>query len=281
MRPIAANAAAMTSIATDYRQDTGCPHRYLQAIAEAGFTHVHWCHHWNTDFLYAKSEIGQINHWLEELGLEVTDIHASAGQEKRWASPLEYERLAGVELVANRLQMAARFGCDVAVLHIPVEPEEDAARLAYWDRVRRSLDSLVQPSRSTGVRIALENGGSPESWIPIARVLSDYPPDFVGLCYDSGHGNISGDGLEQLATHAGRLIAVHLHDNDGSTDQHRLPFMGTVDWGRLVELLAGSSYGKWANLEVSQTRSGYEDEGAFLQEAHAIARRLNEATATA
>lgn len=271
----------MTSIATDYRQDTGNPYPHLRAIAAAGFTHVHWCHHWNTDFVYSAPEISQIQGWLAELELQVTDIHASAGNEKAWASDREYERLAGVELVANRLEMAARLGCDVAVLHIPGEPADPPTRLAYWDRARRSLDSLAQCSRATGVRLALENGGTPESWLPIVRVLSDYPRDFAGLCYDSGHGNLSGDGLDQLATHAGRLLAVHLHDNDGSGDQHILPFMGTVDWGRLVGLIAGSSYAKWVNLEVSQARSGYEDEEAFLREALAIARRLTQDIATA
>lgn len=29
---------------TDIFNDTGCPAPYLRAIAEAGFTHIHWCH---------------------------------------------------------------------------------------------------------------------------------------------------------------------------------------------------------------------------------------------
>lgn len=267
--------ATALSIATDYRQDTGSPYPHLRAIAEAGFTHVHWCHQWNTDFLYAAAEVTQICAWLGELGLQVTDLHASAGSEKGWASPLEYERLAGVELVANRLEMSARLGCEVAVLHIPGEPEEPAARAAYWERVHRSLDALAPCSAATGVRLAFENGGTPASWIPIARVCADYGPDFTGLCYDAGHGNLSGDGLDQLAIHAGRLLAIHLHDNDGSGDQHVLPFMGSVDWPRLIGLLAVSSYDKWINLEVSQARSGYEDEAAFLAAALALAQRLS------
>lgn len=267
----------MNSIATDYKADTGDPYPYLRAIAEAGFTHIHWCHHWCTDFLYSTHEIGRIVDWLQELGLQVTDIHASAGSEKAWASAKEYERLSGVELVVNRLEMAACISCDVAVLHIPGEPAEEPARTEYWDRVHRSLDALEGYSRDTGVRIALENGGTTESWNPIKGVLADYPPDFIGLCYDCGHGNMSGDGLDLLEAHADRLLAIHLHDNDGTGDQHILPFMGTVDWPRLTGILAASSYEKWANLEVSQTRSRYEDEAAFLHEAHAIAERINAA----
>jgi sugar phosphate isomerase/epimerase len=268
-----------TSIATDYQQGTGSPYPYLKAIAEAGFTHVHWCHQWCTDFLYSTSEIAQIKDWLQELGLGITDIHASAGQEKNWTSALEYERIAGVELVINRLEMAAQIGCDVAVLHIPLEPEDEPARFAYWDRIRRSFDALVPTIQATGVRIALENGFTPQSWIPITKVCDGYGPELVGFCYDSGHGNMSGDGLDQLDEHSDRLIAVHLHDNDSTTDQHALPFMGTVDWTRLTRLIAASGYKKWVNLELSQQRSGYEDETAFLRDAFAIANRLNEAIA--
>ena len=60
-------------------------------------------------------------------------------------------------------------------------------------------------------------------------------------------------------------------------DQHQLPFMGTVDWPRLAKLIAASSYRKWVNLELSQSRSGYEDTEAFLRDAFAIANRLTEA----
>ncbi len=264
----------MTSIATDYRQDTGYPQPFLQAIAEVGFTHVHWCHHWCTDFLYSAPEIDQIHSWLSELGLGVTDLHASAGKEKAWASPLEYERLAGVELVANRLEMSARLGCDVAVLHIPLQPEEEVAVGPYWDCVRRSLDALQTHSARTGVRIALENGGKPASWLPVQQVFAEYPPEFIGLCYDCGHGNMSGDGLDRLAEQLDRLICIHLHDNDGSGDLHGMPFSGTVDWERLTRLIAQSDYRKWVNLELSQARSGYEDERQFLLDAHAVAERL-------
>ena len=45
----------MLSITTDYAKDVGDPSPYLRSIAEAGFSHLHWCHQWNTDFLYAAS----------------------------------------------------------------------------------------------------------------------------------------------------------------------------------------------------------------------------------
>ena len=90
---------------TDYYSGTGSPEMPLRYLAEAGFTHVHWCHQWCTDFLYGKAEIDAIGRLLRGLGLTLLDIHGSAGVEKCWFSTVEYQRRAGVELVANRVGM--------------------------------------------------------------------------------------------------------------------------------------------------------------------------------
>ena len=178
----------MLSMTTDYANvSTGSPEPYLRRIAAAGFSHVHWCHHWNTDFLYADSEVEQIGKWLRELGLSLTDLHGSAGVEKAWGSPQEYERLAGIELVKNRIDMAARLGADVVIMHFPAEPAEPEP---FWARMRRTLDELEPFARSHGVRIAIENM-SRDNFDAIERLFALYGPDYLGLCYDSGHGNVA------------------------------------------------------------------------------------------
>jgi len=250
---------------TDYATvSTGCPEPYLRRIAEAGFSHVHWCHHWNTDFLYADAEVEQIGRWLADFGLALTDLHASAGVEKGWCSAREYERLAGIELVTNRIAMTARLGSDVVILHLPFEPEGSGDREAYWARVRRSFDDLAPFARGQGVRIALENS-SKDNFDALERVFALYGPDVVGLCYDSGHGNVAGNGLDRLERVRGRLLSVHLHDNDGTGDQHKLVFDGTTDWPRLARLIASSPYRKPLSFESNMgSYPKGSDEVAFL-----------------
>jgi len=240
------------SVATDYAADIGDPSPYLRRIADAGFTHIHWCHQWNTDFLYADCEIEQIGCWLREFGLRLLDLHASDGREKRWASPREYERQAGVELVRNRIDMTARLGADVIVMHIPAAPGNEA--------LRQSLDELRPYARERGVCIAVENG----VFDAIEWVLENYESDYVGLCYDAGHGNMIDDGLDRVEALKDRLIAVHLHDNDGAADQHKPLFSGILDWPRLAGIIAASAYAKPINMEVGIRNAGIEDEVAFL-----------------
>jgi len=253
----------MLSITTDYAKDVGDPSPYLRSIAEAGFSHLHWCHQWNTDFLYSRCEIAQIAAWLQELDLALTDLHSSAGEEKRWTSPREYERLAGVELVQNRIAMTARLGSDTIIMHAGGEPQEEGLREAFWAQLWKSLDELEPFAREHGVRIAIENG----DFAVIRQVLARYGPDYVGLCYDSGHGNMVANGLDEAEALKDRLISIHLHDNDGARDSHQPLFTGTVDWERLARVLARSSYRKCVSMEIGIRNSGTDDEAAFLRKA--------------
>ncbi len=263
----------MLSLTTDYMTGLGCPEPYLRRIAAHGFTHVHWCHQWNTDFLYAEPEIDAIQGWMCDYHLGLTDVHASDGQEKNWLSLVEYERLAGIELVVNRMHFARRLGSDVIIMHMPTAPVDALEADQFWGRLRRTLDALEPESRRYGVRIAIENGGPghPDS---IAPVFEMYPADYIGLCYDCGHGNLAGDGLDWLDKLGNRLLAMHLHDNDGLSDQHKLPFTGTVDWQRLTRLIAKSTYNKWISLELSARNTGISDEDRLLDLAYIAAARL-------
>ena len=254
------------SMTSDYATGLGCPEPHLRRIADAGFTHVHWCHQWNTDFLYSRHEIDQIATWLTSLGLAPLDLHGSAGQEKRWVSPREYERLAGCELVENRIDMAARLGADVVIMHTGAEPDSLEEKTTFWTQLRKSLDELRPVAASRGVRIAIENGGH-DDFSVLRTLFGEYEPEYVGLCYDSGHGNMGGRGPAHLGSVRDRLISVHLHDNDGSGDQHRIPFEGTIDWQRLTLILATSSYAKCISLEVSTRQYEGENEATFLHRA--------------
>lgn len=260
----------MLSITTDYARDTGDPSPYLRRIADAGFSHVHWCHQWNTDFLYARCEVEQIAAWLREYRLALLDLHGSIGPEKSWAAAEEYRRLAGVELVRNRLEMTARLGGGVVIMHAGIGASPDGT-VPAWDSLRTSLDELEPCARELGVRIAIENG----DWPLIRAVLGAYAPAYIGLCYDSGHGNVDGVGLANLTSMRDRLISIHLHDNDGKTDQHRLPFSGTIDWAEFVTILCSSAYAKCISMESNMGKEGISGEEEFLARAFAAGGRLS------
>jgi sugar phosphate isomerase/epimerase len=262
------------AINTDYSDDNENPEVYLKEISEAGFTHVHWCHEWNTDYIYSESEINEIISSLKKYNLEVLDLHASEGKKVNWISEDESLRAAGIELVKNRIYMANKLSCEAIVLHFKREPKNESVKQKYWDILHKSLNELKPYAQEHNIKIALENYKQEHSH-EIEKLFLEYDSDFLGFCYDSGHGNI-GDGLATLEKLKDRLIVIHLHDNDGETDQHKLIFSGTLDWDELAKILAESSYKKCINIEVEMKNSGILDKETFLSKAYATGMEFSE-----
>jgi sugar phosphate isomerase/epimerase len=260
------------SLTSDYFQSFGDPQQYLKRIAEAGFTHIHWCHEWSTDRIYTDEEVCQIQRWFKEYGLKLLNLHGSHGKERFWVSLDEDQRKAGIELVQNRVQMTARLGGEVIIMHIPTTapPEKRPALLV---QIRKSLDEIAPFVKERGIRMALENMIG-EDFEMLEMLIPDYDPGFLGFCYDSGHGNMGGKGMLGLEGLKDRLIAIHLHDNDGMGDQHKIPFTGTVDWEALMRMIASSAYGECINLEVLIRDTGLQDEQEFLRQTYQAGERL-------
>jgi sugar phosphate isomerase/epimerase len=261
------------SISTDYLKSTGTVEPYLKKISEAGFTHVHWCQEWNTDYIYSESEINKIIKWLEKYNLKVLDLHASEGKENPWYSENESSRIEGIKLVKNRIYMANKLSCNVIVLHFMQEPTNESEKQRYWDILYKSLNELKPYAKKYNVKIALENSII-GNYKELKKLFSKYDSNFLGLCYDSGHGNIE-NGINALKELKHRLISIHLHDNDGKTDQHKLLFSGTVDWNELAKILVKSSYKKCISMESSMRNYGNLDETIFLSKAYKIGLKFS------
>jgi sugar phosphate isomerase/epimerase len=271
------SANKMLSITTDYITGTGDPRPYLQQIAEAGFTHVHWCHEWATAHLYTPTEIKQISAWLKQYHLRLTDLHASNGADSNddWWTDIKTSRhTAGMRLLKNRIEMTAQLGSDVVIVHLPLQQESAYTVTNFYARLQKTLDAVALLAQKQRVRMAIENLPNPHFFEMIKKLFGSYGPDYLGLCYDSGHGQLMDDGLDNLAMVKDRLIAVHLHDNDGTSDQHGLPFTGQVDWTRLARLIAQSSYTKCLSQEVVMRHTGINNEAVFLKKAFAAGTKL-------
>jgi sugar phosphate isomerase/epimerase len=251
------------SMTTDYVDYTDDPLPRLRGIADAGFSHVHWCHQWCTDHIYGQDEIDTIAEQLDRNGLALLDLHGPHGRGLGWGGSNDSEREAVLRRIDNRITMTGLLGGASVILHIPQRPS-DPGEISLWrENLKRSLDELRPRCIRHGVRIALENMPD-DDFDEIERLLQRYDPDFIGICYDSGHGNIGRDGLAHLQRNRDRLIAIHIHDNEGTRDSHSLPFTGTVDWQRLVEILASSSYQGCVSLE-SNMRGIKVDERKYLR----------------
>lgn len=265
------------SINSDYKNDTGYPFTDFLHIAEAGFTHIHWCHHWNTDFLYSAPEIIEVKRQLKKYKLQLSDAHGSSGAEKCWYSPMEYERLSGVELVKNRIYMTAILGGDAVVIHPFVVYDKSAVK-EYRTQGLKSLEELEKFASSCGIKIALENlfqaDGSGINDVELENIdtleyyFSKFSPETIGFCWDIGHCIILGEkAFERCERFAKeRLTVMHINDNKGDFDQHSAPFTWYGEWERIAEVIALSPYPKEKPvlLEVDMKKNSFSSDKDFL-----------------
>ena len=52
----------------------------------------------------------------------------------------------------------------------------------------------------------------------------------VGVCLDFGHAHLDGDLIDAIETVSEHFVTAHVHDNRGRSDDHLVPFEGTIDW---------------------------------------------------
>ena len=244
------------SVSTNIVTSAGDPEKSLQLISEAGFTHLLWSHHWNTDFAYGKHELTAIKNMLKTYNLNVQDIHGCANAEKSFFSPIEYQRKAGIELMINRMEMMQELEASgVLVMHQPrIKTDSTPAEISYKRRqfssLLRSMDELIPILEKYKIRIALENMPG-DTWEFQRYLLDNYPSELFGFCFDSGHANIElRNQLDDCYEYRNRIIALHIHDNNGKKDQHTSPFTGTLDWEKTAKIIRESGYSGILNFEL-------------------------------
>jgi len=135
---------------------------------------------------------------------------------------------------------------------------------------------LTDRAERNGVTIALENARRPEYH---DYVLKNIDSDRMKFCYDSGHENCFTPEVDYLARYGSRLAALHLHDNDGTRDQHLMPFNGNVNWKRIMTRLKELDYRGPLAFEIdAQFTDVSKDFTApeYLNEAMSRIRKLTE-----
>lgn len=150
------------------------------------------------------------------------------------------------EVMRRAIEATAYIGAPYAVIH----PYRDGGQVTRVEESIGYLGPFCDKARQLGVTLCVENmrDTSAETLAEIVDALR------CAACWDVGHANLSGvDQGTAIRTLGGRLKTLHLHDNYGVSDEHSLPYLGTVDWDGILEALAATGYDGVFNYEVSAT----------------------------
>lgn len=229
---------------------------------------------------------------MRAAGLTVTSVHGPflpqpgipGGVNSLWEGGEIGDEFADV--IMDCVEDTAAAGIPLMVQHpnfasFPIEPS--AQGIARFRRIG-------EHAAAVGVRIAVENMELPALF---TAMMDELDPAVFGMCWDCGHNFAYTPQFDPLARYPGRVLTIHLHDNDGKTtegapdtrdDAHFLPFDGKIDWASAMARLAAAGYDGPIMLEVKSGRppckkiAAYAEigEARFFEEAYRRAQRLSQ-----
>jgi len=162
------------------------------------------------------------------------------------------DRDAALEIARRETAFARGLGCRDVIVH-PVGPGDTEGDVFREAALADSARHLARIAEEADARFLLENMPPPMFGADgrlLRRLVDAVGSPHLGLAYDAGHANVLGRPVDTVRDMGPRLWGVHLHDNDGSEDDHLLPGMGTVPFEAVARALAEVGFGGTFMLEV-------------------------------
>lgn len=236
----------------------------LYAIKASGFNTV--CLNFEKELISTETRPQNQVYLADKCGLPVEAAHLTGSYSNAlWDNTDEN----AVDLISDEIKLLGNLQISVGVLHVtwglkaPCTPSQKALE---------NFLKIAEAAEKYNVKIAFENSVSAQH---LQFVLDNIKSDNIGFCYDSGHENAFTPNTNYLHLYSDRLFAMHLHDNDGKTDLHLLPFAdnGTVNWQEKVALLKRSEL--WNNSIILEAENQNSPLNSFLECAYKSAVKLN------
>lgn len=183
-----------------------------------------------------------LRRWLDDLRMTAWSVHAPIcdgftngvwGRAYSNASRQALLRDEAVRETVAAISATREIGARVIVLHLgipqgqPIPADDNDAA-----SVRRALEPIAAACDAAGVQLAIEvipndlaTADAVVDWL-----RSDLDLQRAGACLDVGHAHLTGGAPEAAEALSGHVITTHIHDNAGASDDHLLPFDGTIDW---------------------------------------------------
>ncbi|MCK4873385.1 MAG: sugar phosphate isomerase/epimerase [Phycisphaerales bacterium] len=212
------------------------PVRFMKAYAQAGATTAQFYRNpEKPDCVTVVDALAA----SEAAGTPYDAIHGLFGDHLDPSSPDGAMRWHCLETYEAEGKIALDLGGPMVVVHpasmLPGEKHTTDAIVAQRtphlvDLMRR----LADVGERLGVTYLIENLpaffhlGSDAA--ALSRLVLDVGSSRLAMCFDTGHAHMTGDVCESLRAAAPAIRYIHINDNDGTDDDHKMPGDGTIDW---------------------------------------------------
>lgn len=164
---------------------------------------------------------------FKKLGLKLSSLHMAYSDPDLKYFFLDHEIGDKLEKsIINDLKIAKKYGFTCVVVHL----KEEFTQIGI-ERLKR----ILKVCEELDIPLAIENIDYQNLFI---KIFDEIDNKYLRFCYDSGHNNFFDSYYDYLQNYQDKLICLHLHDNDGTDDQHTLNQFGSIDWKEIAKKLA-------------------------------------------
>ena len=229
-----------------------------------------------------ETSIRELHEWLGEAGLDLHSVHApitdvfANGRGQRTFSTAARDndaRRSTLHEISAALGIAKTIPFSFLVVHLGVPvAQHPGPGDNHRESAIRSVEEIHGMAEAVGVKVALEVMGNSLSTAPdLVEILEhSFEGTDLGLCMDVGHAHLLGDAPEAIEIASEYLVTTHIHDNRGQSDDHLVPFQGTINWAATIMAFEKIGYDGVLMYEVKAV----ESTRAVLERAVAARRRL-------
>ena len=160
--------------------------------------------------------------------------------------------------IASTIETCSEMGVPLVTIHPGF-----IGGIAFLDKsmvltqTKRSLMELAPIAADNSVELLLENmpRGINATCTTAAELIELTSSTGLGVCFDMGHANTAGQ-VDEFLRHISMFRNVHLHNNDGSWDQHNPIDVGTADVRAVVRGIQRGGYEGNYIIESTDLASG-------------------------
>ena len=226
-------------ISVPYKNVNATPIETLDTIKECGFNNV-FLKWYDEDWSISQFQQAE---YCKKIGLNITFAHLGYQNVSYiWSPDKVYDSF--VDRYCNDLDDLKKYDINLAVMHTSGRKQLFTINEIGLNRFK----AIVEHAYKLGITIAFENTSFKQDLEYLLDNLKDY--DNVGLCFDSGHYHVYFKDDFDLIKYKDRIKCIHLHDNDGLSDQHIIPFDGNINWNNIMKQLDICNYKGPLTLEV-------------------------------
>jgi sugar phosphate isomerase/epimerase len=249
----------------------------LDLVKSAGFTAFDLTLCGNSAFPCApfdgedwKETAKEMREYADSIGLPCNQSHAVFGSWLGAAKP-------GTDLfegTVRSMEIAAIMGAKAIVVH----PLQYLCYMSNVDFLRQEnlefYKDLMPYAEKLGIVVLTENmwQGNPNNNCIIQSVCAEakefaqyvdmIDSPYMKACLDIGHTILTGESITNMVKTLGRdrLFGLHIHDVDGKSDDHTLPYTKSVNFDEMIQALAAIDYAGDITFESSKFAVGFPDE---------------------